>query len=53
MTKTPFAGQSNRANNLLGVIHSDVCGPLSTTTRGGFSTSSLSQIISVDMAMSI
>ena len=53
ITKTPFTEYSERANDLLGLIHSDVCGPLSTTTRGGFSTSSLSQIISVDMDMSI
>ena len=36
MTKTPFTGQSNRANDLLGLIYSDVYGPLSATTRGGF-----------------
>ena len=36
MTKTPFTGQSERANDLLGLIHSDVCGPLSSTARGGF-----------------
>ena len=40
MTKTPFTGQSERANELLGLIrtyvHSDVCGPLSSTARGGF-----------------
>ena len=36
MTKTPFTGQSERATDLLGLIHSDVCGPLSSTARGGF-----------------
>ena len=36
MTKTPFTGQSERANELSGLIHSDVCGPLSSTARGGF-----------------
>ena len=36
MTKTPFTGQSERANELLGLIHSDVCGPFSSTARGGF-----------------
>ena len=36
MTKTPFTGQSERANDILGLIHSDVCGPLSSTARGGF-----------------
>ncbi|KAL0293765.1 UNVERIFIED_CONTAM: hypothetical protein Sradi_6920800 [Sesamum radiatum] len=32
MIKNPFVGQSAIANGLL-----DVCGPLSTPTRGGFS----------------
>ena len=36
MTKTPFTGQSERANELLGLIYSDVCGPFSSTARGGF-----------------
>ena len=36
MTKTSFTGQSERANELLGLIHSDVCGSLSSTARGGF-----------------
>ena len=36
MTKTPFTGQSERANELLGLIHSDVCAPFSSTARGGF-----------------
>ena len=35
MTKIPFTGQSERANELLGLIHSDVCGPFSSTVRGG------------------
>ena len=36
MTKTPFTGQNKRANDLLGLIRSDVYGQLSSTTRGGF-----------------
>ena len=36
MTKTPFTRQSERANELLGLIHSDVCGQFSSTARGGF-----------------
>ena len=36
ITKTPFTRQSNRSNDLLGLIHSDVYGPLSITARGGF-----------------
>ena len=36
MTKTPFIGHNERVNDLLGCIHSDVCGPLSFTARGGY-----------------
>ena len=36
MTKAPFTGVSERASDLLGLIHTDVCGPMSTTARGGF-----------------
>ena len=36
MTKTPFTGHSERANDLLSLIYSDVCGPLSSNARGGF-----------------
>ncbi|KAL0409660.1 UNVERIFIED_CONTAM: Retrovirus-related Pol polyprotein from transposon RE1 [Sesamum radiatum] len=37
MTKEPFFGQSAVANSLLDLVHTDVCGPLSTPARGGFS----------------
>jgi len=36
MTKTPFTGFPERASDLLELIHTDVCGPLSSTARGGF-----------------
>ena len=36
MTKTPFVGQSERASELLGLIHTDVCGPMNSVARGGF-----------------
>ena len=36
MTKPPFAGHSERASDLLGLIHTDVCGPLSSIGRGGY-----------------
>ena len=36
MTKAPFIGQSERTTNLLGLIHIDVCGPLSSLARGGY-----------------
>ena len=37
MTKASFTGHSVRASDLLGIIHSDVCGPMSTQARGGYS----------------
>nr|AAX94813.1 retrotransposon protein, putative, Ty1-copia sub-class [Oryza sativa Japonica Group]ABA93176.1 retrotransposon protein, putative, Ty1-copia subclass [Oryza sativa Japonica Group] len=36
MTKAPFTGQSEKASELLGLVHTDVCGPMSSTARGGF-----------------
>ncbi|KAK3125126.1 hypothetical protein QOZ80_7BG0600470 [Eleusine coracana subsp. coracana] len=36
MTKSPFTGNSERASELLGLVHTDVCGPISCTARGGF-----------------
>jgi transposase InsO family protein len=36
MTKAPFTKRSERASDLLGLIHSDVCGPISSLARGGF-----------------
>ena len=36
MTKTPFTGHCERASDLLEIIHTDVCGPMSTAARGGF-----------------
>ncbi|KAM1563347.1 hypothetical protein ACFX10_037775 [Malus domestica] len=37
MTKSPFTGKGERAIEILGLIHTDVCGPMSTTSRGGLS----------------
>ena len=36
MTKSPFTGKGERASGLLELIHSDVCGPMTTHARGGF-----------------
>ena len=36
MTKTRFARSCERAPDLLALIHNDVCGAMSTTTRGGY-----------------
>jgi len=36
MTKTPFIGFPERASDLLELIHTDVCGPMRSTARGGF-----------------
>ena len=37
MTKSPFNKKGERASDLLGQIHTDVSGLLSTSTRGGYS----------------
>ncbi|KAK4411891.1 Retrovirus-related Pol polyprotein from transposon TNT 1-94 [Sesamum angolense] len=37
MTKNPFVGKSVLANSLLDLIHTNVCGPLNTLARRGFS----------------
>ena len=37
MTKSPFNKKGERASDLLGLIHIDVYGPLSTSARGGYS----------------
>ena len=36
MTKRPFNAKANRANDLLELMHSDVCGPMSTQVKGGY-----------------
>jgi transposase InsO family protein len=36
MTKAPFIGQSERVTDLLGLVHTDICGPMSSGARGGF-----------------
>ena len=36
MTKTPFTGKGIRSSELLGLIHSDVCGPMTISARGGY-----------------
>ena len=37
MAKAPFTKTGERAKDLLELIHSDVCGPLSVQARGGYS----------------
>ena len=36
MTKLPLKGKGERANGLLDLIHTNVCGPMSVQARGGF-----------------
>jgi hypothetical protein len=36
MTKTRFTGQSERASDLLALVQTDVCGPMSSVARGDF-----------------
>ena len=37
MTKTPFSGHGERTSELLGLVHTDVYGPVTTEARGGYS----------------
>ena len=36
MARAPFNGVVERATDLLEIIHTDVCGPMSILSRGGF-----------------
>ena len=36
MTKTLFSGTMERASDLLEIIHTDGCGPMSVEARGGY-----------------
>ena len=36
MTKRPFNAKSRKAEELLELMHSDVCGPISIQARGGY-----------------
>src|SRR6266516_4172709 len=36
MTKTPFSGTMERATDLLEIIHTDVCDPMSVEAHGGY-----------------
>ena len=53
MTKTPFSGHGDRANELLKLVHTDVCGPMTTQARGGYSFSSCLLMIYQDSDMCI
>ena len=36
MTKRTFKAKGNYATNQLGLVHADVCGPVSVQARGGY-----------------
>jgi hypothetical protein len=36
MTRTPFYGTMERVTDLLEIIHTDVCGPMSVSAHGGY-----------------
>ena len=36
MTKTLFRGHEERTSELLGLVHTDVCGPITIESRGGY-----------------
>ena len=37
MTKTLFSGHGERTSELLGLVHTDVCDPMTIEARGGYS----------------
>ena len=37
MTKTPFIGYGEKASDILDLVHTDVCGLISTQARDGYS----------------
>ena len=37
MTKSPFTEKGERASEVLGLIHSDVCGPMNISAKGRYS----------------
>ena len=37
MTKSSFTGKGERAQEVLGLVHTDVYGPMTTSARGGYS----------------
>jgi len=36
MTKSSFKGKGDRASDILGLVHTDVCGPMSTSAKNGY-----------------
>ena len=36
MTKTPFSGTTERANDLLEIMYTDVCSPMSVEAHSGY-----------------
>ena len=36
MTNSPFTGKSKHATELLNLVHTDVCGPMTVSARGGY-----------------
>jgi hypothetical protein len=47
MIKTPFSRIMERATDLLEIIHTDVCGPMSISTYGGYRYFSLFDELSI------
>ena len=45
MTKTPFSGTMERASDLLEIIHTDVCSPMSVEACSGYRYVLTSQMI--------
>ena len=53
MTKRPFTAKGRRATELLELVHSDVCDPLSIQARGGYEYFVTFTDVTQDMVLSI
>ena len=51
MTKQPFNAKGRRAQELLKLVHTDVCGPMSTQAKGGYEYFITLSMITQDMVM--
>ena len=51
MTKRPFNAKGRSAQELLELVYTDVCGPMSTQAKGDYEYSSLLPMITQDMVM--
>ena len=53
MTKSPFTEKDARANEVLCLIYTDICGPMNISVRGGYSYFIMFTDVYLDMGISI